>query len=738
MRKAVTHRSLSIKQKLRLIIMVTVGVALVLACLEVVGYDYWAFRTSMRNDLDVLAEIFGSNSTAALSFSDQQATEEILSGLKAKRHIVGACIYSSDGKLFAAYRRQPESQGFTCPGPQPDSSWFEPSRLLLFKRIVLHRETIGTIYLESDLGEIQARLRRFAEIVFVILFVTSLLALGLSSKLQTIISEPIAHVARTAKIVSLEKNYAVRAVKEKDDELGQLVDTFNEMLGEIGRRDEELVRHRDRLEQEVAARTAELVEAKDKAEAANRAKSVFLANMSHEIRTPMNAILGYSQLMLRDSSLGMAAKENLRIVNRSGEHLLDLINDILVMSKIEAGRMELNAVTFDVSCLVEDLAAMFRLRAQAKGLTLEVCVDGESVRQIEADQGKLRQVLINLLGNALKFTERGGIKLRVLMDRQRDNQPWLSAEVEDTGVGMAPEELTELFRPFVQTQSGVASQAGTGLGLAISKEFVRLMGGEFTVSSEMGKGSVFRFEVPVQVSAGGACPDQTAHRRVIGLEPGKPAPRVLIVDDERHNRGWLHELLTSVGFRVRDADNGEAAIQLWQEWGPQLILMDIRMPGMSGLEAACTIRERSKGNQPVIIALTASAMDEDRAAVMRTGGVDDFLAKPCREGELLQMIQAHLRLGYLYASEEASQRRDSVGASAPAPGSEQLRGLPAELIDAVGEAVLNGDKDRLDQLIRKVGELDMRAAKALKELADKYEYDALTRLLEGTRQKLEN
>lgn len=738
MRKAVTHRSFSIKQKLRLIIMVTVGVALVLASLAVVGYDYWAFRTSMRNDLDVLAEIFGSNSTAALSFADQKATEEILSGLEPKRHIVGACIYSSDGDLFATYRRQPETEGFVCPRLQNDSSWFEASRLLLFRRILLHGKPIGAIYLESDLGEIHERLRSFAEIVSLILFVTSLLALGLSAKLQTIISEPIAHIAQTAKIVSLEKDYTVRAVKEKDDELGQLVDTFNEMLGEIGRRDEELLSHQDRLENEVTARTTELVEAKDKAEGANRAKSVFLANMSHEIRTPMNAILGYSQLMLRDSTLGLAAKENLRIINRSGEHLLELINDILVMSKIEAGRMVLSPVAFDISQLVEDLAAMFRLRAEAKGLPLELCVGGEPVRHIEADQGKLRQVLINLLGNSMKFTERGEIKLRVSMDRRSAQQLWLSAEVADTGVGIAPEELTELFRPFVQTQSGVALQSGTGLGLAISKEFVRLMGGEFTVTSEKGKGSVFHFEIPVQASSAGACLDHRADRRVIGLGPGKPAPRVLIADDQQHNRGWLNELLTSVGFAVREAESGEAAIRLWKEWEPELILMDIRMPGMGGVEAARIIRANSNEKRPKIIALTASVMDGDREAVMLTGGVDDFLAKPFREGELLRMIQAHLGLTYLYATEETSQTSDSSGAPVFSLGSEHLRGLSAEIIDALDEAVATGDKDRLDQLIQRVGDQDLQSGQAMKELADKYEYDALSRLLEGTRQKLVN
>ncbi len=728
MNHAMFQGNLSIRQKLRNIIMSTVCAALILACAAVLGSNLAALLSSMRNDLGVLAEIFGSNSTAALAFGDQKAAEEVLSALKAKGHIVGACIYSPDGKPFATYRRAPESREFTVPPLGSDGSRLEGGRVTVFRRISLRRKIIGAICLESDLGEILSRFRDSAAIVLVILLAALLLALGLSSRLQRIITEPIANIAETARTVSLGKNYAARAVKTTDDELGQLTVTFNEMLSEIERRDAELMEHRDRLEQEIAARTVELVESRDKAEAASRAKSAFLANMSHEIRTPMNAILGYSQLMMRDPAPSADVKKNLKIINRSGEHLLALINDVLDMSKIEAGGMRVHPVEFDLGSLLEDLAGMFRLRAAGKNLKFDVLVDGEGPRRLVADEGKLRQALINLLGNAIKFTERGRIQLRVSVERRDGGGLWLSCAVEDTGVGIAQKEMGTLFLPFVQTQSGINFQAGTGLGLAISSEFIRLMGGRITVTSEPGKGSAFRFAVPVEPGDPAAATREALHRTVIGLPAGKPAPRVLIVDDERNNRDWLNQLLAALGFAVREAENGIAALRTWEAWRPQLILMDVRMPLMDGMEATRRIREDPRGGKTVIIALTASAMEEDRLAIMQCGA-DDFLSKPCRQRELLAKIQTHLDLAYRYEGDETPANTDPLDAEPVGPPEQ----LPAELAGALREAVRDGDKYRLDELIREVAEQSARSARALQELADNYEYDALTSLLETNR-----
>jgi two-component system, sensor histidine kinase and response regulator len=492
------------------------------------------------------------------------------------------------------------------------------------------------------------------------------------------------------------------------------------------------VTDRKRVEQHIRDLNRELADAAVEAQAANRAKSTFLATMSHEIRTPMNAILGYAQLILRDPGLGTDTKANLKIICRSGEHLLALINSVLDMSKIEAGRTEFNPTTFTLSSLLDDLATMFRLRAEAKALRFEMLVDGESVPSLVADEGKIRQVLINLLGNAIKFTECGRIKLHVTLDPREANQLWLSARVEDTGSGLSDEEQRELFKPFTQTRRGLHSLEGTGLGLTISRKYAQLMGADITVTSRPGTGSIFRFEIPIERGDARIPVRRVASRRVAGIHPGPEVPRILVVDDQLENRDWLAKLLTSIGFSVRAVENGEAAARTWAEWSPRLILMDVHMPVMDGLEATRRIKADPRGSGTVIIALTANAMDDQRRSAIQSGA-DDFVAKPCREDELLEKMRAHLNIAYDYEEMSGNESEPAPGVSA---SNEErvalgLGQLPQELLQELRDATLSGNKHLLDKLILRVGETgDDESVYRLQELADHYEYDALMRLLE--------
>jgi len=486
---------------------------------------------------------------------------------------------------------------------------------------------------------------------------------------------------------------------------------------------------RDRKLQGVFAAARDVTERKryeQSLQQANRAKSVFLANMSHEIRTPMNAILGFSQLMLRDQDLTPRQCQYLGTINRSGEHLLALINDILEMSKIEAGRTTLNPSTFDLPVLLKDLEMMFRVRTDEKKLSLSVEMIGDVPQFIVTDINKLRQVFINVLGNAVKFTEQGGIGLRVRADREGATGPFLRVEIEDTGPGISPDDQDKLFRQFEQTKTGQQAGTGTGLGLAISREFVRLMGGAITVNSQVGKGSVFIIHLPLQQGEAQEVQAKGQPRHILRLQPGQAACRVLIADDVEDNRQLLAQLLGPVGFEIRLAANGAEAVQEFEEWRPHVILMDFRMPLMDGHEAIRRIRAMAGGDGPKIIAVTASAMDENRQELLGIGA-DDFISKPFREAELFEKIHAQVGLEYVYAEHPTPAAQEESAKLTP----ESLASLPPDLIHLMRELVIAADLDQLLATIQDVETRDSRTAFGLRGLAEHFEYQKLLDLFDA-------
>jgi two-component system, sensor histidine kinase and response regulator len=389
------------------------------------------------------------------------------------------------------------------------------------------------------------------------------------------------------------------------------------------------------------------------ADAANRAKSEFLANMSHELRTPLNAILGFTQLMSHDNDLSEENQQDLNIINRAGEHLLNLINDILEMSKIEAGQSNLNITSFDLIILLDTLKEMLQFRATAKGLILTFEYDTNIPQNIQTDASKLRQVLLNLLGNAIKFTINGGVKLRVFARQtKQEGKDYLVFEVTDTGPGISPAEIELVFEAFGQTETGRAHQ-GTGLGLAISRKYVKMMGGEIILNSTLNVGSKFTFEIEILPALPDDISTNSIKSKIIGLALGQPTYRILVVDDAEDSRIFIVKLLSLIGFAVKEAVNGREAITIWNEWQPNLILMDLRMPMMDGYTATreiklCDLQKHSSPlNRTVIIALTANVFSEQRHAILEAG-CDDFINKPFREEFLLEKIKQHLRVEYIY------------------------------------------------------------------------------------------
>jgi signal transduction histidine kinase/DNA-binding response OmpR family regulator len=494
------------------------------------------------------------------------------------------------------------------------------------------------------------------------------------------------------------------------------------MLNTLAQREKELQRHRDHLSELVEERTADLIKARDAAEAANKAKSVFLANMSHELRTPLNAVLGFSQLMKNAADTTIKQKKNLDIITHSGEHLLNLINNVLDISKIESGRVELEESHLDLHQLLLELKSLMYVRATEKGLEFNVEQSPDLPRNIAVDGGKLRQVLINLIGNAIKYTHRGSVFLKALLVKQENTERALVRfEVVDSGPGIRAEDRKRIFSPFVQLGDRPPTEAGTGLGLAICKQYVDLMSGQINIDSKPGRGTVFHFEIPVNVLPSAATPAAPRRGRVLGPAEGQPVYRLLIVEDQPENRVLLRQLLDPLGFDLREAVNGQEAVELFQAWHPNLIFMDIRMPVMDGLQATRRIKASDSGAQTKIVALTAHALEEERKEIL-AAGCDDFIRKPYTYTEILDALTHHLGVRFVYEDDKTPTAEQPLDANT-------LAALPSELLNTLKSALTRIDLGAVNHSIEKIRSLNPSLADALAPVVKDLQFGKILQLI---------
>ena len=613
-------KNLSIKSKLITIIMLTSCVALLAACAGFVAYELFTYRKNMVLELSTLAEVIGQNCIVSVDFNHHDETERTIATLSADSQVVSVCVYK-DEKYFTNFPPHFPPTQFSAT-PPPVGHHFEKSAFTLAREF--HdpdKKFTGTILIRASLDRMYARLWRYIGIGVAVLVVALGVAFLISSRLQGLISKPILELSGTARAVSGRRDYSVRARKQGDDEVGILIDSFNDMLVQIQKRD------------------TELLVARDAAERANQAKSNFLSFMSHELRTPLTAINGFSEMLIVELE-GEQRREwldDLRRINDSGRYLLELINDILDLSKIEAGKMEIHLETFSVPTLIREVADALKplVEKRANQLVVE-CPD--SVGDMHADLIKVRQCLLNLLSNASKFTERGTIALSVAR-AVKEGADWITFHVKDTGIGMTPEQIGKLFRAFAQADHSTSRRfGGTGLGLALTKQFCQMMGGDIAVTSEPGQGSTFAIELPV-LSAKRAAVNVTSPISA-GPRPRTSFGRILVIDDDPAVQRLLNEALRDEGYTLEFASTGSEGLRKAKEFRPAIITLDVMMPEMDGWVVLSLLKADPDLASVPVIMLTVRA-EQDFAFAM---GVADYLRKPIDRDRLVAVLKKYHRL----------------------------------------------------------------------------------------------